>query len=69
LLEGCRNSDAYVCFHQIKKHFRVGGRSSERSDLVLRIDADAHLVEEVDAENAVDRGAACFANGAEVNGG
>jgi hypothetical protein len=36
--------------------FRVGGRSSERSDLMLQIDGDAYLVEEVDAENAVEFG-------------
>jgi hypothetical protein len=67
LLEGI-GTVVHVRFHQIEKQFRVGRRSSERSDLALQIDGDAHFVEEVDAEDAVDRGAASFADGAEVNG-
>ncbi len=47
----------------------IDGIGGKRSDLTLEVNGDAHLIEQVDAEDTVDGAATGVADRAEVDGG
>src|SRR5205807_1521030 len=62
----CRRTVVHRCFHLLVERACIGGRRSQRGDTALQINRYTHLVEQIDAENAVNFAPARISNRQEI---